>query len=86
MLAAELPAAPVPTAVAGGTATAFDLVDATGLATSRSDARRGFTAGEFSVNGRRVGADEPVGTGDLLHGRYVLVQRGKKRFELLVTG
>ena len=86
MLAAELPAGPVPPAMTGGTATAFDLVDATGLATSRSDARRGFTAGEFSVNGRRVGADELMGTGDLLHGRYVLVQRGKKRFELLVTG
>ncbi len=58
---------------------------ATGLVTSRSDAGRALTAGELRVNGRRLEDGSVVTTADLLHGRYLLVRRGKKRYELLVV-
>jgi tyrosyl-tRNA synthetase len=83
MLAAELGPLEIPPEIDHGALDALDLVMASGLATSRSDARRGFEAGEFSLNGRRVGANDQAGAGDLLHGRYLLVRRGKKRYALL---
>jgi tyrosyl-tRNA synthetase len=73
----------IPPEIDHGALDALDLVMASGLATSRSDARRGFEAGEFSLNGRRVGANDQAGAGNLLHGRYLLVRRGKKRYALL---
>ena len=38
------------------------------------------------VNGRRLAGDDQVGAADLLHGRYLLVRRGKKRYALVRVG
>ena len=46
---------------------------------SRSDARRGFGAGELSVNGVKTAVDDRVGRDRLLHHRFVLVRRGETR-------
>jgi tyrosyl-tRNA synthetase len=62
-----------------------DLLLATGLVTSRNDAIRAVTAGELRVNGRRLQEGSEVTPADLLHDRYLLVRRGKKRYELLVA-
>ena len=62
---------------------ALEAVMASGLAKSRSDARKGFAAGEFSLNGVRSAAEDRVGPAQLLHDRFVLVRRGKKRYALL---
>ena len=82
MLATELAVTDLESAVLAAGLDALDLVAATGLATSRSDARRGLQAGEWAVNGRRLAAGDTVTEVDLRHHRYLLVRRGKKRYEL----
>jgi tyrosyl-tRNA synthetase len=84
MLAAELPVSHVDAVDLQPGLTAIDLLARTSLASSNNDARRGLTAGEVVVNGRRVTVDDEVSPGDLLHGRYLLVRRGKKRHELVL--
>jgi tyrosyl-tRNA synthetase len=85
VVAAEVPTAPLPPD--GELDAGADLVDlliASGLASSKGDARRSITQGAVSVNGRRAGPDEAVGAGELLHGRYVLLRKGKRHYALLV--
>jgi tyrosyl-tRNA synthetase len=73
--AAELPGATVgPDDLA-----VVDLLVATGLVASRSAARRTVAEGGAYVNNRKVeDADAVVGDGDLLHGRWVLLRRGRR--------
>ncbi|KZS83906.1 tyrosine--tRNA ligase [Mycobacterium persicum] len=56
-----------------------DLLVATGLADSRKAARRTVNEGGVSVNNIRVETDEwtPQGT-DFLHGRWLVLRRGKR--------
>ena len=75
-VAEALPGATVP----GGTQHAVvDLLVATGLSDSKSAARRTLKEGGVSLNNRKVqGEDAVVSPGDLLHGRFALLRRGKK--------
>jgi tyrosyl-tRNA synthetase len=84
MLELELPTGRVGGADLATGVGAVDLAVATGLVTSRSDANRALAAGELHVNGRRLEPDATVTGADLLHDRYLLVRRGKKRYELLI--
>ncbi|WP_419917841.1 tyrosine--tRNA ligase [Candidatus Poriferisocius sp.] len=65
----------------------FDLVEllvAIGLASSKGDARRGLAEGSVYVNNQRVSGSAPLVAVDrLLHGRYLLLRRGKRRHHLL---
>jgi tyrosyl-tRNA synthetase len=85
-LAREVPttALPVLTGDEGGDIVAA-LVDS-GLASSRSDARRSLEAGAVYVNGERVGPDRALGEYDVRHGRYVLLRKGKRSYALLTAG
>jgi tyrosyl-tRNA synthetase len=77
-----------PTAVLVATEGGTDIVDVlieTGLASSRSDARRSLEAGAVYVNGERVSGDRRIGEKDLRHARYVLVRKGKKSYAVLVA-
>ncbi len=57
-----------------------------GLATSKGDARRGIQGKGFSVGGEVVGAPErTLGASDLLAGRYVVLQKGRRNYALLVV-
>jgi tyrosyl-tRNA synthetase len=72
---AELPSA----RVGPSDATVVDLLVATGLAASRSAARRTIAEGGAYVNNVKVAADDAVvGPQDLLHGRWVLLRRGRR--------
>lgn len=75
MIAAELPHAEV-----GAEQTSIvDLLVATGLSESKSAARRTLKEGGVSVNNHKVsGEDATLEPADLLHGRFVLLRRGKK--------
>ena len=84
MLERELPTGSVTASELQTGLAAVDLAVATGLVTSRSDAGRALTAGELHVNGRRLEPGAEVSSVDVLHDRYLLVRRGKKRYELLV--
>ncbi len=65
--------------------TAVDALVRTGLAASKGEARRGIQQNGFSVNGAPVGEVERVlGAGDVLAGCYVLLQKGRKNYALLV--
>lgn len=72
---------PSTTLDAGALDAGVDIVDVlvdTGLAPSRSQARRFVGDGAVSVNGDRFDGSRPLGPTDLLHGAVVLVRRGKR--------
>ncbi len=57
-----------------------DILVATGLCKSKSEARRQIEQGAIAINNERVPRDEQdrrLSTKDLLHGRLVLLSRGK---------
>ncbi|HJS46612.1 MAG TPA: hypothetical protein VJ773_01360, partial [Gemmatimonadales bacterium] len=63
-----------------------DALLAAGLASSKADARRGLEQRGFSLNGGRLeGADRRVTAADLLHGRWVVLQKGRKNYAMLVV-
>ncbi|NNG16651.1 MAG: tyrosine--tRNA ligase [Gemmatimonadales bacterium] len=73
------------TAVAHGIGIVDALLTA-GLASSKADARRGIRGGGFRVNGDKIAGDSQVlGRADLLAGRYILLQKGRKNHALLIT-
>jgi tyrosyl-tRNA synthetase len=61
-----------------------DLLVASGLASSKGDARRSIAQGAVSINGRKAVADDVVSAGEVLHERYVLLRKGKRHYALLV--
>lgn len=61
-----------------------DLLVATGVCSSRGDARRTIDQGGIRLNGEKVGSGaDPV---SFVDGRFALVQRGKKQRHLAVLG
>ncbi len=66
--------------------TAADALVRSGLATSKGDARRGIQGKGFSLNGKPIDAPErALGGADLLAGGFVLLQKGKRNYALLVV-
>lgn len=55
-----------------------DLLPATTLAKSKREAREYLKNGAISVNGQKAPADTRLATADLLHGKTILLKRGKK--------
>jgi tyrosyl-tRNA synthetase len=82
---ADAPSLPVrPSELADG----LSLVDAlvrSGLAASRSDARRQLQAGGVYVNGNRADADRSLGPGEALYGHYIILRRGKAEHAVLTV-
>jgi tyrosyl-tRNA synthetase len=71
---AELPSAP---ARAGDLV--VDVLAASGIVKSKAEARRAIAEGGASVNNVKVtDADAVLGAGDLLHGRWAVLRRGKR--------
>jgi tyrosyl-tRNA synthetase len=67
----------------------LSLVDAlvrTGLASSKSDARRHLSAGAVYVNNRKEPDDRAVSAADALQGRFVVLRRGRSQHVLVVGG
>lgn len=81
MLADEVPHAVLSTALP---ATVVDVVAEAGACESKGEAKRFIKQGGMTVNDTRV-FDEAakLSRDDLLHGRYVFVRLGKKRFHLV---
>ncbi|MGH9275088.1 MAG: tyrosine--tRNA ligase [Acidimicrobiales bacterium] len=57
-----------------------------GLATSHGDARRQLDQRGISVNGEKVDPDRRLVSDDLLHGRWVLLRKGKRDWAALDAG
>jgi tyrosyl-tRNA synthetase len=61
------------------------LADISGIFPSRGEARRTVKENALSINKTKVGEDKLVGVDDLLNGKYILVQKGKKNYFLVVV-
>lgn len=72
--------AEIPGATVGGPLPALtELLVLAGLATSRSDARRAVAEGGVYLNNRRMtDAESAPAAADLLHGRWLVLRRGKR--------
>jgi tyrosyl-tRNA synthetase len=61
-----------------------DLLERTGLATSKGDARRLITGGGIYVNNVRVSdTQRAVSLADTIEGRFLVLRKGKKNYHLL---
>jgi tyrosyl-tRNA synthetase len=80
---AELPSA----SVAAGDHPVVDLLAATGLVQSKSAARRAIAEGGAYVNNTKVDGEDATVTGaDLLHGRWILLRRGRRSLAAVEVG
>ncbi len=61
------------------------LVDESRFIASRTEARRLLHHGAISINKKPVAADQRIGADQLLLHRYMLLQRGKKNYCLLIA-
>jgi tyrosyl-tRNA synthetase len=78
-LAAALAEVPQLTVPRGALPPVTDLLAATGLCKSKSEARRAIAQGGAYLNNVKVESDDAVpGAGDLLHGRFLILRRGKR--------
>lgn len=59
------------------------LVEKTGFMTSKGEARRALKQNAISVNKERVSEGFTLGEQDLINGKYLLLQQGKKRYFIL---
>jgi tyrosyl-tRNA synthetase len=85
VLAGEIPTVRLARAELEGL-TAADALVRSGLATSKGDARRGIQGKGFSLDGETIAAaDRKLGAADLLAGRYVLLQKGRRNYALLLV-
>jgi tyrosyl-tRNA synthetase len=76
---AELPKAVLDGPPEGGGAGIVELLAATGLATSKAAARRTVDEGGAYLNNRKITDPDFVpGAADLLHGRWLVLRRGKR--------
>jgi tyrosyl-tRNA synthetase len=67
------------TAVSGALPPVVDLLAAAGLVSSKSEARRAIAQGGAYVNNVKVTDEAAVpGSSDLLHGRFLVLRRGKR--------
>ena len=62
------------------------LAAKTGFLASNWEARRELKQNSISVNKEKVGEDYTITTSDLINNKYVLLQRGKKNYFVLVVG
>ncbi|QII01483.1 tyrosine--tRNA ligase [Rhodococcoides fascians A21d2] len=80
-LAAALQEASVTDIEVGAPNTIVDLLVATGLSESKGAARRAVKEGGASVNNVKISDEDWTPTADdLLHGRWLVVRRGKRNF------
>ncbi len=64
--------------------TLVDLLERTGLARSKGEARRTIDQGGAYVNNvRQTETERTLGTGDLLHDRYVVLRSGRRKVHIV---
>ncbi|MBK6627260.1 MAG: tyrosine--tRNA ligase [Flavobacteriales bacterium] len=79
-----VPQAEVPRALLNDGLPIADLLsDRTGFLSSKGEARRALREGSIAVNKVKAAEDRTVNAQDLLGGRYLLLQRGKKNYFLV---
>jgi tyrosyl-tRNA synthetase len=61
------------------------LSDKTGFLSSKSEARRELKANAISVNKEKVGEEYLISEKDLISDKYILLQKGKKNYFILIA-
>ncbi len=61
------------------------LAAKTGFLASNGEARRELKQNSISVNKEKVGEDYMISVSDLINNKFVLLQRGKKNYYVLVV-
>jgi tyrosyl-tRNA synthetase len=79
-LRAEVPSS---TAGFGQLSDVVGLLVGSGLSTSNGDARRTLAQRGIVANGRRLEPDSEITPADLLHGRYLLLRKGRSTYHLV---
>lgn len=84
-IAAEVPGKELPRSTFEGAGiNLVELLASTGLSPSKGQARKDIEGGGIYVNNVRAAElTRSIGTGELLHGRYVLLRKGKKNYLLV---
>jgi tyrosyl-tRNA synthetase len=62
------------------------LSEKTGIFKSKGEARRMLQGGGISVNKTKVDEAASVSGTDLLNGKYILTQKGKKEYFIVIAG
>lgn len=68
------------TALAGDGADLVEILPQTSLASSKREAREFLSGGAVLINGEKAVPDRKLKASDLLHGRTILLRRGKKNW------
>jgi len=62
------------------------LSERSGFLPSKGEAKRALKEGSISVNKTKAGDDRTINADDLINGRFILLQRGKKNYFLVKAG
>jgi len=73
------------TQLEGGMDLVAALAGETGFLSSNGEARRALKENSISVNKEKVSADRMLASDDLISGRYILLQRGKRSYFVLIV-
>jgi tyrosyl-tRNA synthetase len=82
---ADAPTLAVPRRAVEGELSVLDALVKSGLAESRGNARQLLSQGSVYLNGTRVPEDRALQLADALHGRWVVLRRGRSRQCVLVV-
>jgi tyrosyl-tRNA synthetase len=74
------------TAIEAGLGIVDLLSESTGFLPSKGEARRALKEGSISVNKVKVDDTRTVNASDLINGKFILLQRGKKNYFLVKVG
>jgi tyrosyl-tRNA synthetase len=85
MALADAPTVEVPDQAVAGQLSVLDALIRCGLAESRGQARQLLAQGSVYINGRRVPEDRTLEPADALHGRWVVLRRGRSKQCVLVV-
>ena len=86
-VAGDVPSSSIPRSDLDASPLLVDLLTTTGLVASKAEARRAIEQNGAYVNDVvRAGLDATVSTDDLLHGRYLVLRRGKRSYHLVHVG
>lgn len=61
------------------------LGEKTSIYTSKGEARKAIQGNGVSINKEKIAIDKKLTTSDLLHGKYLLAQKGKKNYYLIIV-
>lgn len=82
---ADAPSSAVGGAILHSGVPVVDALLQAGLASSRREARQLLSQGSVYVNGARVAEEHSLGSTDALHGRWIVLRRGKANQHVLVV-